>query len=68
MELLGKMNIIQDFSYAGEHLFLLVSDVMLTASFPEYLKRLLPKETKGYIAQAYSYRRVASEDEDSTSK
>ncbi|MHA1672802.1 MAG: hypothetical protein ACTSYI_04185 [Promethearchaeota archaeon] len=68
LELLGKMNIIQDFSYAGEHLFLLVSDVMLTASFPEYLKRLLPKETKGYIAQAYSYRRIASEDEDSTSE
>ena len=63
LELLGKMDIIQDFSYAGEHLFLLKSDVILTASFPEYLKRLLPKETKGYIAQAYSYRRTDSEDE-----
>ncbi len=68
LELLGKMNIIQDFSYAGEHLFLLVSDVMLTASFPEYLKRLLPKETKGYIAQAYSYRRITSEDEETNSE
>ena len=30
--------------------------------------RELPKETKGYIAQAYSYRRITSDDEDSKSE
>lgn len=64
LDILKNKNIIQDFSYAGEHLFLLKTDVILTASFPEYLKRLLPKESKGYIAQAYSYRRITTEEDD----
>lgn len=65
LEYLKAKDIIQDFSYAGEHLYLLKTDIILTASFPEYLKRLLPKETKGYIARAYSYRSISS-DSDNT--
>ncbi|MCF2138896.1 MAG: hypothetical protein K9W44_02415 [Candidatus Lokiarchaeota archaeon] len=67
LEFLKEKNIIQDFSYAGEHLFLLKTDIILTASFPKYLKQLLPKETKGYVARAYSYRSI-SPDFDSSSK
>ncbi|MHA1776831.1 MAG: hypothetical protein DRO88_06675 [Promethearchaeia archaeon] len=64
LEFLKQKNIIQDFSYAGEHLYLLKTDIVLTASFPEYLKGLLPKETKGYIARAYSYRSITSNSDD----
>jgi hypothetical protein len=53
-----EKSIIQEFSYAGETLYLLKTDVVLTASFPEYLKSLLPRQIKGYIAQSYAPRRV----------
>ncbi len=54
-----EKSIIQEFSYAGETLYLLKTDVILTASFPEYLKSLLRREIKGYVAQSYTPRRVA---------
>jgi hypothetical protein len=60
LEVLKEKNIIQEFSYSGENLFILKSDVVLTASFPEYLRKLLPKESKEYTAQSYSTRRNRS--------
>jgi hypothetical protein len=61
LELLKDKSIIQEFSYSGQNLSILKSDVVLTASFPEYLKKLLPKESKGYIAQPYSHKPIQSE-------
>jgi hypothetical protein len=55
--LLKEKDIIQEFSYGGENLYILKSDVVLTASFPEYLKKLLP-QTKDYTLQGlYSRQR-----------
>ncbi len=64
LDLLVNKSIIQEFSYSGEYLYLLKTDVVLTASFPEYLKRLLPRDMKGYIARQYSHKPlVVKEDE-----
>ncbi len=54
LELLKEQKIIQEFNYGGDILYILKTDVVFTASFPEYLKELLPRESKGYIAKAYS--------------
>ncbi|MHA1584947.1 MAG: hypothetical protein ACTSWL_06805, partial [Promethearchaeota archaeon] len=53
LNLLKEKNIIQTFSYRGVFLYLLKSDVILTARFPEYMRNLIPKEIKGYKAQSY---------------
>ncbi|MCK5344043.1 MAG: hypothetical protein KAR20_11605, partial [Candidatus Heimdallarchaeota archaeon] len=55
LKLLETNDIIQTFSYSGVPLYLLKTDVILTASFPEYLQTLLPRESKDYVAQAYSH-------------
>lgn len=54
LELLQQYNVIQPFYYGKVFLYLLKTDVVLTANFPEYLKRLLPKKSKDYRAQSYS--------------
>lgn len=54
LKLLEQYNIIQPFFYGKVYLYLLKTDVVLTANFPEYLKRLLPKKSKDYRAQKYS--------------
>ncbi|QEE14950.2 hypothetical protein DSAG12_00773 [Promethearchaeum syntrophicum] len=69
LDLLVNKSIIQEFSYSGEFLYLLRTDVVLTASFPEYLKRLLPRDTKGYIARQRSHKPlVAKEIEENSEK
>ena len=60
LKLLEENDIIQTFSYSGVSLYLLKTDVILTASFPEYLQSLLPRESKDYIAQAYSHQTTDS--------
>ena len=63
LKLLEEKEIIQEFSYSGENLYLLKSDVMLRATFPEYLKKLLPKDSKGYVAKSLSPKQVSEEKE-----
>ncbi|MHA1721225.1 MAG: hypothetical protein ACTSXK_17030 [Promethearchaeota archaeon] len=63
LDLLVNKSIIQEFSYSGENLYLLKTDVVLTASFPEYLKKLLPHDMKGYIARQYSHKPLVVKDE-----
>lgn len=55
LKILEKSDIIQFISFSGVSLYLLKTDVILTASFPDYLQSLLPRESKDYIAQAYSH-------------
>jgi hypothetical protein len=55
LEILQEYNIIQSFYYGNVNLYLLKTDVVLTKNFPQYLKSLLPKETKDYRAQPYSH-------------
>ena len=61
LNLLVNKSIIQEFSYSGEFLYILKTDVVLTASFPQYLRILLPEEAKGYVAQAYTHTPIRSE-------
>ena len=69
LDLLVSKSIIQEFSYSGEFLYLLRTDVILTASFPEYLKRLIPRDMKGYIARQRSHKPlVVKEDEKNPDK
>lgn len=63
LELLKKMDVIHEMNYSGEKLYILKTDIVFTASFPEYLKNLLPRKSKNYIAQALGPRRVATSDE-----
>ncbi|RLI60899.1 MAG: hypothetical protein DRO88_13710, partial [Promethearchaeia archaeon] len=63
LDILVNKSIIQEFSYSGENLYLLKTDVVLTASFPEYLKKLLPHDMKGYIARQYSHKPLVVKDE-----
>ncbi len=46
LDLLEDRQIIQEFSYSGEKLYLLKTDVILQATFPDYLKKLLPQDPK----------------------
>ena len=68
LDLLQENSIIQAFSYSNILRYMLKTDIVLTASFPEYLRRLLPKETKGYIARAYSHRPLINQDEEILNK
>ncbi|MHA1745372.1 MAG: hypothetical protein ACTSWW_05200, partial [Promethearchaeota archaeon] len=54
LKILEDSDIIQTFTFSGVSLYLLKTDVILTASFPDYLQSLLPRESKEYIAQAYT--------------
>jgi len=54
LKILEDSDIIQTFTFSGVSLYLLKTDVILTASFPDYLQSLLPRESKDYIAQAYT--------------
>jgi hypothetical protein len=63
LSLLINKGIIQEFRYSGEYLYILKSDVVLTASFPEYLKKILPKESKDYIATRFDSRPATEETE-----
>jgi hypothetical protein len=60
LRLLKEKDIIQEFSYGGENLYILKSDVVLTATFPEYLKKLLP-QTKDYTLQGLYLRQRPTE-------
>ena len=49
-------------------MYILKTDVILTASFPEYLVRILPRESKGYVAQSLSTKPITGESEEQTEK
>ncbi len=62
MELLEQYNIIQNFFYRDVNLYFLKTNVVLTANFPEYLKRLLPKKSKDYRARQSISKRINMKD------
>ena len=56
IDFLKKHNIIEELKYKNERYIVLKVNLQITTAFPEYLRKLLPKESKPVIANIYSPR------------
>ncbi len=54
LKTLKEKNVIDEFEYNDEIHILLVTDIRFTTAFPDYLARLIPKETKVQIAKGFT--------------
>lgn len=50
---LKKFNIIEELVHEGERYVVLKTDIQITTAFPEYLRKLLPQESKPVVAGHY---------------
>ena len=50
---LKNHEVIDDFKFEGETYVILKTNVQITTSFPKYLRKLLPKESKAVVAHEY---------------
>ncbi len=53
IDTLKKHEIIDEFKHEGAIYVILKTDIQITTSFPKYLRKLLPRETKAVIADKY---------------
>jgi len=54
IDFLKEHNIIEELKYKNERYIVLKTNLQITTAFPEYLRKLLPKESKPVIANIYS--------------
>ena len=60
LESLKKCEVIEELKYKNERYIVLKTNIQITTSFPEYLRKLLPKESKPVVAKKF----IPKEDED----
>jgi len=53
LNFLKKHDIIEEIPYKGDIYIVLKTNIQITTAFPEYLRKLLPKETKPVVAEKY---------------
>ena len=56
VDYLKKVDVIEELTFNGERCYVLKTNLQITTAFPEYLRKLLPKETEPVIADKYSPR------------
>ncbi|TFG13960.1 MAG: hypothetical protein EU535_04145 [Promethearchaeota archaeon] len=60
---LKKCNVIEELKYNDERYIILKTNLQITTAFPEYLRKLLPKESKPVVATKYSPRTLREQEE-----
>ena len=53
LDFLKQNDIIEEIKYKEERYIVLKTNIQITTAFPEYLRKLLPKETKPVVAKKY---------------
>ncbi len=53
IDYLKNVDVVEELKYNNEKYIVLKTNLQITTSFPEYLRKLLPKETKPVIADKY---------------
>ena len=53
IDFLKKYDIIEELKYKNERYIVLKTNLQITTAFPEYLRKLLPKEVKPVVAETY---------------
>jgi hypothetical protein len=53
LEFLKKHEVIEELKYKNERYVVLKTNIQITTAFPEYLRKLLPKETKPVVAKKF---------------
>ena len=56
IDYLKNVYVIEELEFEGERYIVLKTNLQITTAFPEYLRKLLPKETEPVIANKYSPR------------
>ncbi|MFX0070581.1 MAG: hypothetical protein ACFFAO_05760, partial [Candidatus Hermodarchaeota archaeon] len=60
---LKKCGVIEELKFQNERYIVLKTNLQITTAFPEYLRKLLPKESKPVIADKYSPRLIKQQEE-----
>jgi hypothetical protein len=63
IDFLKKCNVIEELKYNDERYIVLKTNLQITTAFPEYLRKLLPKESKPVVANRYSPRLFKEQEE-----
>ena len=63
IDYLKKVDIIEDLKFENERYIVLKTNIQITTSFPEYLRKLLPKETEPVIANPYRPKLIKQQEE-----
>lgn len=63
IDYLKKADIIEELKFKGERYIVLKTNIQISTSFPEYLRKLLPKESKPVIADMYSPGSIKKQEE-----
>jgi len=58
LDFLKKYNVIEELKYRNERYIVLKTNIQITTSFPEYLRKLLPKESKPVVAKKYEPKNI----------
>ena len=58
IDYLKNVEVIEELIFNGEKCIALKTNLQITTAFPEYLRKLLPKETKPVIANKHSPRNI----------
>ncbi|MGB5911273.1 MAG: hypothetical protein WBH31_08790 [Promethearchaeia archaeon] len=53
LDFLKKYDVIEELKYKNETYIVLKTNIQITTTFPEYLRKLLPKESKPVVAKKY---------------
>ncbi|MFX0146482.1 MAG: hypothetical protein ACFE8E_01910 [Candidatus Hodarchaeota archaeon] len=53
LDFLKKFDVIEELKFKNETYIVLKTNIQITTAFPEYLRKLLPKETKPVVAKKY---------------
>lgn len=53
LEFLKKYDVIEELKFKNETYIVLKTNIQITTAFPEYLRKLLPKESKPVVAKKY---------------
>ena len=53
LDFLKKYDVIEELKYKNENYIVLKTNIQITTTFPEYLRKLLPKESKPVVAKKY---------------
>ena len=54
IEFLKKYNVIEELNYNGETYIVLKTNLQITTAFPEWMRKLLPKESEPIVANKYT--------------
>ncbi|MCJ7649954.1 MAG: hypothetical protein MUP85_15185 [Candidatus Lokiarchaeota archaeon] len=63
LDFLKKHDVIEEIKYKNERYTALKTNIQITTAFPEYLRKLLPKESKPVVAEKYEPKQINTVDE-----